>query len=67
MATVKTTGTRWFSWFPGYEWSRDNSKEIEKGWIAKGESANRRVQRGCYEAPRVAPLALAKNNQFLFS
>ena len=28
----------WFSWFSGYEWSRDNSKEIEKGWIIKGES-----------------------------
>ncbi|MGA2572286.1 MAG: FAD-dependent oxidoreductase [Terracidiphilus sp.] len=28
----------WFSWFSGYEWSTDNSKEIEKGWIVKGES-----------------------------
>jgi succinate dehydrogenase/fumarate reductase flavoprotein subunit len=28
----------WFSWFAGYEWSRDNSKEIEKGWIVKGAS-----------------------------
>ena len=28
----------WFSWYSGYEWSQDNSKEIEKGWIVKGES-----------------------------
>ena len=28
----------WFGWFSGYEWSRDNSKEIEKGWIVKGET-----------------------------
>ncbi|MGD0013064.1 MAG: FAD-dependent oxidoreductase [Bryobacteraceae bacterium] len=28
----------WFAWFSGYEWSRDNSKEIEKGWIVKGEN-----------------------------
>ena len=28
----------WFAWFSGYEWSRDNSKEIEKGWIVKGET-----------------------------
>jgi succinate dehydrogenase/fumarate reductase flavoprotein subunit len=28
----------WFSWFGDYQPSRDNSKEIEKGWIIKGES-----------------------------
>ena len=28
----------WFGWFSDYEWSRDNSKEIEKGWIIKGET-----------------------------
>jgi succinate dehydrogenase/fumarate reductase flavoprotein subunit len=28
----------WFSWHSGYEWSKDNSKEIEKGWIVKGET-----------------------------
>jgi succinate dehydrogenase/fumarate reductase flavoprotein subunit len=28
----------WFDWFSGYEWSRDNGKEIEKGWIVKGET-----------------------------
>ena len=28
----------WFGWHSGYEWSRDNSKEIEKGWIVKGET-----------------------------
>ncbi len=28
----------WFSWYSGYEWSADNSKEIEKGWIVKGET-----------------------------
>jgi succinate dehydrogenase/fumarate reductase flavoprotein subunit len=28
----------WFGWFSGYEWSKDNSKEIEKGWIVKGET-----------------------------
>jgi succinate dehydrogenase/fumarate reductase flavoprotein subunit len=29
----------WFGWFSGYEWSKDNSKEIEKGWIVRGENA----------------------------
>jgi succinate dehydrogenase/fumarate reductase flavoprotein subunit len=28
----------WFGWHSGYEWSRDNSAEIEKGWIIKGET-----------------------------
>jgi succinate dehydrogenase/fumarate reductase flavoprotein subunit len=28
----------WFSWFGDYQASRDNSKEIEKGWIVKGET-----------------------------
>jgi succinate dehydrogenase/fumarate reductase flavoprotein subunit len=28
----------WYGWFCDYEWSRDNSKEIEKGWIVKGET-----------------------------
>jgi succinate dehydrogenase/fumarate reductase flavoprotein subunit len=28
----------WFSWYSGYEWSKDNSAEIEKGWIVKGET-----------------------------
>jgi hypothetical protein len=28
----------WFAWHSGYEWSKDNSKEIEKGWIVKGDS-----------------------------
>ncbi len=28
----------WFAWFSGYEWSKDNSREIEKGWIVKGET-----------------------------
>ena len=28
----------WFGWYSNYEWSRDNSKEIEKGWIVKGET-----------------------------
>ncbi len=28
----------WFGWHANYQWSRDNSKEIEKGWIIKGES-----------------------------
>jgi len=28
----------WFGWFSGYQWSQDNSKEIEKGWIIKGET-----------------------------
>jgi succinate dehydrogenase/fumarate reductase flavoprotein subunit len=28
----------WFAWHSGYEWSKDNSKEIEKGWIVKGET-----------------------------
>jgi succinate dehydrogenase/fumarate reductase flavoprotein subunit len=28
----------WFSNHPTYQWSRDNSAEIEKGWITKGET-----------------------------
>jgi succinate dehydrogenase/fumarate reductase flavoprotein subunit len=28
----------WFSWFGNYQASQDNSKEIEKGWIIKGET-----------------------------
>jgi len=28
----------WFNWFGDYQPSRDNSKEIEKGWIVKGET-----------------------------
>lgn len=28
----------WFGWFGEYQGSRDNSREIEKGWIIKGES-----------------------------
>jgi succinate dehydrogenase/fumarate reductase flavoprotein subunit len=28
----------WFSWFGEYQASRDNLKEIEKGWIVKGDT-----------------------------
>ncbi len=28
----------WFGWFGDWQSSRDNSKEIEKGWIVKGET-----------------------------
>jgi succinate dehydrogenase/fumarate reductase flavoprotein subunit len=28
----------WFAWHSGYEWSKDNSKEVEKGWIVKGNT-----------------------------
>jgi succinate dehydrogenase/fumarate reductase flavoprotein subunit len=28
----------WFAWFEDYEPSRDNLKEIEKGWIVKGDT-----------------------------
>lgn len=28
----------WYSWYTKYEWSRDNSAEIEKGWIIRGET-----------------------------
>lgn len=28
----------WFSWFEDYQASRDNLKEIEKGWIVKGDT-----------------------------
>jgi succinate dehydrogenase/fumarate reductase flavoprotein subunit len=31
-------GMGWFSNHPTYQWSRDNSAEIDKGWITKGES-----------------------------
>lgn len=26
----------WWGWFSGYEWSSDNSAEVEKGWIQQG-------------------------------
>jgi succinate dehydrogenase/fumarate reductase flavoprotein subunit len=35
------TSTRrfgWFHWHTDYQWSADNSAEIEKGWIKKGET-----------------------------
>jgi succinate dehydrogenase/fumarate reductase flavoprotein subunit len=28
----------WFGWYCEYQGSRDNSKEIEKGWVIKGET-----------------------------
>jgi succinate dehydrogenase/fumarate reductase flavoprotein subunit len=28
----------WFGWHSNYQWSRDNSAEIEKGWIIKGDT-----------------------------
>lgn len=28
----------WFSWHSDYQWSKDNSAEIEKGWILKGDT-----------------------------
>ena len=28
----------WFGWYSGYQWSKDNSAEIEKGWIIKAET-----------------------------
>jgi succinate dehydrogenase/fumarate reductase flavoprotein subunit len=28
----------WYAWHSDYEWSKDNSAEIEKGWIVKGET-----------------------------
>jgi hypothetical protein len=38
---LSSSGRRfgWFGWFSGYEWSKDNSKEIDKGWIVRGETA----------------------------
>ena len=40
----------WFAWFSGYEWSRDNSKEIEKGWIVKGDTRSRTCRQAGNEA-----------------
>lgn len=34
----KGTKFTWFAAHGGYEWSDDNSKEIEKGWILKGDT-----------------------------
>ena len=31
-------GFTWFSSHSGYEWSADNSAEVEKGWILKGDT-----------------------------
>jgi succinate dehydrogenase/fumarate reductase flavoprotein subunit len=28
----------WYNWYTSYEWSPDNSAEIEKGWIIKGDT-----------------------------
>ena len=28
----------WYNWYSNYKWSHDNSAEIEKGWIIKGDS-----------------------------
>jgi succinate dehydrogenase/fumarate reductase flavoprotein subunit len=28
----------WYNWYSGYKWSQDNSAEIEKGWIIKGDT-----------------------------
>ena len=28
----------WYNWYTRYEWSSDNSAEIEKGWIIKGDT-----------------------------
>ncbi len=28
----------WYRWYTKYKWSRDNSAEIEKGWIIKGDT-----------------------------
>jgi len=39
--TAQTIVTTWLSWpiaVQGYQWSKDNSKEIEKGWIIKADS-----------------------------
>ncbi len=39
--TAQTIATTWLSWpiaVQGYQWSKDNSKEIEKGWIIKADS-----------------------------
>jgi succinate dehydrogenase/fumarate reductase flavoprotein subunit len=38
---VASTGRKfgWFGWHSGYQWSRDNAAEIEKGWIIKGDTA----------------------------
>jgi succinate dehydrogenase/fumarate reductase flavoprotein subunit len=36
LATKRKFG--WYGWYSDYEWSRDNSQEIAKGWIVKGET-----------------------------
>jgi succinate dehydrogenase/fumarate reductase flavoprotein subunit len=28
----------WYNWYSSYKWSPDNSAEIEKGWIIKGDT-----------------------------
>ena len=28
----------WYNWYSKYKWSHDNTAEIEKGWIIKGDS-----------------------------
>ncbi len=28
----------WYNWYTNYKWSRDNSAEIEKGWIIRGDT-----------------------------
>jgi succinate dehydrogenase/fumarate reductase flavoprotein subunit len=35
-----TTGMKfgWYNWYSKYKWSQDNSAEVEKGWIIKGDT-----------------------------
>ena len=46
-----------------YEWSPDNSKEIENGWIARGETIEDAARAAGHPAPEQAAAEVAEHNR----
>lgn len=62
--TAQTIATTWLSWpiaVEGYQWSKDNAKEIEKGWIVKADSIEELAKR-IGAKPEVLAATVAKYN-----